>query len=513
MDVVGVMGHDEPYRSAWQASPLAIVTLDERGHLRSCNPACERLFGRRETELVALDLTTLAHPLDRGALEQMIAEALGGRVPGRQEIRFTGPQGDIVVTGFSVAPTDQHDDGAVCVLRDLSAEKAFRPQLLHTERMASIGTVASVVAHELNNALAGALGCLQLLPPQTEPPAQELLDSMGTELRRAAEIVRELKGYARTEEGMSDRIEVPVLVARLQRLGRYHGAMAGPVQVQVELEPGLPVLTGNSNQMLQALLNLMRNAEQAVAELPDERRVIRIGASIRDEVIVLEVADHGPGVPPELRARLFEPFYSTKPAGDGTGLGLTVVQAVAAGHGGRVEVDDTAGGGTTFRMVLPVSSSAPREPPSERPRRVRREHPRLRGVRLLLADDEPIIRRVVERACDRYGTIITSVGGTTEAMAALGEHEFDLVLLDVRMPGGGGAAVFRRIVDRHPHLVGRTLFMSGELSADMAQVVGQGYAGILQKPFDLQDLLDTLDGVLARSPAASRPHTRATTEG
>ncbi len=498
------MGRDEVYRSAWQASPLAIVTLDRLGQVRSCNPASERLFVRERDALRGTVLASMSHPLDRGALGQMIDEALAGRIPGRQEIRFRAPTGGTIITGFSVAPSPPGDDGVVCVLRDLGQEKAFRPQLLHAERMASIGMVASVVAHELNNALAGALGCLQLLPRPAEASARELVDSVEGELRRATEIVRELKTYARVEEGMSDRVVLPELAARVKRLRQFHRVDEQSSPLELELDADLPEITGNSNQLLQALLNLVRNAEQAVAALPEERRTIRIRAFAAGEVLGLEVCDRGPGIPRELRARLFEPFYSTKSVGEGTGLGLTVVQAVAAGHGGRVEVQQTPGGGATFRLVLPLTRTvglAPR-PPRRGGKRAKRTW--LRGVRILVADDEPLICKIVERACTNQGAIVVGVEDASAAQQALLEQDFDLVLLDVRMPRGGGAAVFRSIRSRHARLVPRTMFMSGELSTDMAELVGRGYAGILHKPFDLGELLDALEGILVREPAPER---------
>jgi PAS domain S-box-containing protein len=498
-----VTGTDETYRRAWQAAPLAILTLDMHASVRGCNPASERLFARSQQALIGVPLTSLSHALDRGALRQMLSEALTGRVPPRQEIRFMRPDDSQIVAGCSVAPSrDGESDGVVCILRDLSREKAFRPQLLHTERMASIGTVASVVAHELNNALAGAFGCLQLMPRPADPGAQELLDSLMGELRRAAEIVRELKGYARVEDGLNDTIHVDELVDRLRRLRRFHHDASGQrIQVQVHLEDGLPALHGNENQLLQALLNLVRNAEQAVAGLPAERRMIAIRAWAAADVVVIEVSDRGEGVPMALRSRLFEPFYSTKPAGDGTGLGLTVVQAVAAGHGGRVEVGDTPGGGAAFRMVLPFGSApAPGSAPSPGPATTGLR-PRLRGARVLVADDEPVICRVVERAAASQGAVAMCVSGADAAKQALRAHAFELVLLDVRMPGGGGGEVFRAIQAEHPGLVPRTVFMSGELSNDMAEIVGHGHAGVLSKPFDLQTLLDTLERVLARAAA------------
>lgn len=497
-------GTDETYRRAWQAAPLAILTLDDHARIRGSNPAAERLFARPQQALVGQPMSTWCHSLDRGALRQMLAEALTGRVPARQEIRFLRPDGSEIATGFSAAPTRDGDGGVVCILRDLSHEKAFRPQLLHTERMASIGTVASVVAHELNNALAGAFGCLQLLPRPADAGAQELLDAVMSELRRAAEIVRELKGYARVEDGLHELVRVDELVERLRRLWRWHHGSAAPSspRLEVQLPPGLPELRGNGNQLLQALLNLVRNAEQAVASLPEERQPVTIRAHAEHGVLVLEVADRGPGVPMALRSRLFEPFYSTKPAGDGTGLGLTVVQAVAAGHGGRVEVTDTPGGGATFRLVLPLPGAGQ---PAIEPMLVSPTVPRrrLQGARMLVADDEPILRRVIERAAAGEGMSTVCVGGADEAKQALRTHELDLVLLDVRMPGGGGAEVFRTILAEHPRLVPRTLFMSGEIGRDMAELVGQGHGGVLPKPFDLDALLDALETVLAR--AGERP--------
>ena len=506
----GATGTDETYRLAWQAAPLAILTLDDHVRIRGCNPASERLFARTRLELLGEPIAAKCHPLDRGALRQMLAEALTGRVPARQEIRFLRPDGSEIVSGFSAAPTREGDGGVVCILRDLSHEKAFRPQLLHTERMASIGTVASVVAHELNNALAGAFGCLQLLPRPDDPSAQELLDGVMGELRRAAEIVRELKGYARVEDGMTDVVHVGELVERLRRLSRYHHDASDPAPgLELRLGDDLPELRGNGNQLLQALLNLVRNAEQAVAGLPPARQTIAIRARTEPGVLVIEVVDRGPGVPAALRSRLFEPFYSTKPAGDGTGLGLTVVQAVAAGHGGRVEIDDTPGGGATFRLVLPVTHDGAPAPETSAAPGQGSPRRRLAGVRVLVADDEPLLRRVIERAAAAEGMVATCVAGAAEAKLALRTQELDLVLLDVRMPGGGGAEVFRTIRAEHPRLVPRTVFMSGEITRDMAELVGQGHGGVLPKPFDLENLLDTLDGVLARAtPREGQPAPR-----
>ncbi len=496
--------NDKVTRQAWEASPLAILTIDANGVIRFVNPAGLRLFGRSEEELNGCPIADLTHSLDRLALQRMLDDARRGAVPTRQELRFLRQDGSEVTTGFSVAPGVEIDAHSVCVVRDLTSEKALRPQMLHTERMASMGVIASVVAHELNNALSGAIGCLELLQPGAAPDQRELVVSALQELQRSAQIVLDLKGYARVEDGMAERVEIAELIAGLVRLHRYHVNAEETPALQVHLQADLPALEGNRNQMLQALLNLVRNAEDAVGSLPEERRQLLLDVRLQDDVLRLAVIDRGPGVPSELRGRLFDPFYSTKQVGYGTGLGLTVVQAVAAGHGGRVEVSDTDGGGATFALLLPVGQ----RPYSSRvdvggaqaggSGTPRLAGPELDGVRILVADDERTVRRVIERACAAFGGVPVLAEDAGKAIERLQAEDFDVVLLDVRMPGGGGPAVFQWLQQHRPALVGKTIFMSGELSDEMREVRGEGYFDILPKPFQMQNLGEMLQRAAGR---------------
>jgi CheY-like chemotaxis protein len=186
---------------------------------------------------------------------------------------------------------------------------------------------------------------------------------------------------------------------------------------------------------------------------------------------------------------LFDPFYSTKAVGAGTGLGLSVVQAVAAGHGGRVEVDETPGGGATFRMLIPKNSGFKKEP--ETSAVAVSQAGALVGLRVLIADDESTMCSVLDRACKKYGATTTVVGDAQAAIDLIEREDFDIYLLDVRMPGGGGPAVFRFLKERRK-TVSRTIFISGELSSEMNEIVGGGYAGILKKPFKIAQLVSML---------------------
>ncbi|HIK59188.1 MAG TPA: hybrid sensor histidine kinase/response regulator [Planctomycetes bacterium] len=482
-----MVSEQQLYADAWKASPLAILTLNDEGVIFSANPAAVLIFSMEEEDLKNAPLNRFVHRLDGGALQAMLDEVRGGEIPNRQEIRFETPRRGEFVTGVSLAPTPELQGGSVAVIRDLGKEKAFRPQLLHTERMATMGSIASVVAHELNNALAGALGCLDEAKPNAAD-FDRLIDTAKNELLRASEIVKDLKEYARVDDDLSENIDISELCQKFARLHKFH---SGRVRLALDVAEGLPTVRGNSNQLIQSLLNLVFNAEYAstVACSEDEPHV-EMSARCHADVIHLDVIDHGPGIPKDKRSGIFDPFYSTKPVGEGTGLGLTVVQAIAATHGGRVEIHDTPGGGATFRIILPsveVSTQPALEPP-----KVTGTQANLRGVRILIAEDEQSIRRFLGRAFERIGADATLVEDATQAIEAARGEDFELLLLDMRMPGGGGVEAYQRIREVKPELAQRTVFMTGELSVEMSQIVGQDYAGVLQKPFLLQELVEVM---------------------
>lgn len=444
------------------------------------------MLGRDEATLVGQWLPELAHPLDRSALKRMLAAAQGGKLPERQEMRFVRPHKGEITTGFNAAPGED-EQLVICILRDLSGEKALRPQMLHTERMASMGQIASMVAHELNNSLAGAIGCLELLSDAEVQERQELIQTALSELHRSAKIVTEIKGYARNDEDMNDRVEMGDVIRSLQNLMRYHQPQGQRFELRVELAQDLPRVRGNANQLLQALVNLVRNAYDAVADLPEDQRTVEVRVRAMRDTVEIEVLDQGSGIPEQMQAKLFQPFYSTKPKGNGTGLGLTVVQSIASSHGGRVEADTSRAGGALFRMTLPADCSSDERLKAEAVQEGRTLDV-LRGKRVLIADDEKTIRRIFARLGDRYEAEVTLATNAEEAIEHLQDQRFDLIFLDIRMPKGGGPAVFNWLQKNRPDLSQRCVFISGEFSSEMNQIVGRDYAQTLRKPFALADL-------------------------
>jgi PAS domain S-box-containing protein len=494
--------HDD-YQRVWEASPLALLVIDSQSVVQSASPAGARMFATDVRSLLGKAFSTLVEPMDRAAADEMLARALRGETPPRQEIRFVRPDGSIVTGGLSIARLeDREGSPALAVIRDLSHEQTLRPNLLQTEKLASMGAVAATVAHEVNNPLMGASAALQTLRLLLDgDECLQLVDTALGEIERAAQIVRDLRQFARRGEETKEPTHVAALLEHVQRLHcTSHGKDA---IVAIECASDLPTVHAVHNHLVQALRNLLRNAHQAVAACePHRQRIVLRAQRLGADAIAIDVVDQGPGVPRDAKERIFEAFYSTKPAGEGTGLGLTVVQAIAGGHGGRIDVLDTQGGGATFRLVLPIplerhDGGGARTAATASHRSAALWLPD--GMRILLVDDEPAIRFAVARFCARAGASITVVeaADANTAIEALRQREFDAVLLDRRFPGGGDAAVLSAMSATKPELIGRTILMSGALDADVHERLGHAFFASLQKPFDLATLATALRQVHA----------------
>ena len=343
------------YRRVWDASPLAFVVVDGSGVVTAVSPAGARLFAARSDVLTRQRFLDLVEPMDRGAADDMLRRASQGEVPPRQEIRFVRPSGEGIVGGLSIARlAESASNERLAVIRDLSHEHTLRPNLLQTEKLATMGAVAATVAHEVNNPLMGASGALQTLRLLlTSPEKRELVDTALAEIERAARIVQDLRQFAHRGDDEKQKLSLTDL---LQSTAKLHLATHGhEVPVTVECEPDMPGIEGVRNHLVQALRNLLRNAHQAMAATEPVRKSITLRARRRGaDAVAIDVADRGPGVPSHLRDRIFDAFFSTKSATEGTGLGLTLVKEAAELHGGTVALEAREDGGTTARLMLPV---------------------------------------------------------------------------------------------------------------------------------------------------------------
>ncbi|MEI6130407.1 MAG: ATP-binding protein, partial [Planctomycetota bacterium] len=347
-DGLGMLDDTGGYQDIWLDSPLVIVRLTLSGEIAALNPAGQRFLALTQADYGCL-LTQFVHPIDRNALVKMIAQVVAEESPPRTELRFRKPDGAIVFGGVSIAKlTHAVALGMVVIIRDLTQEQKHRPKLLETERMASLGVIAATVAHEVNNPLMAARSCLQILRDVLSIKEHtEMIDLAVGEIDRAARIVQDLRQLAIKGETNRESIMIDSLLDHVGRLLRLSYSQT-EANITIKCAPDLPPLFGDRSQLVQALINLVRNSVHAIEGLPKERCCIAMRASlVGTDAISIAVVDQGTGIAPATHRHLFEPFFSTKANGQGMGLGLSVVQAVAAAHGGRVDLTDTPGGGAT----------------------------------------------------------------------------------------------------------------------------------------------------------------------
>jgi len=487
----------------------ALISTDADGRIVEFNPSAEAIFGRRRADVVGLPVSEVIVPeRHRAAHEAGLRRMQAGGPPHvlgkRMELHALRADGsefpiemvlwrsDVGGTAFytaSIADVSERHDAA----REIERQ---REALRQGERLTAMGSLLAGVAHELNNPLAIVMGRATLLEEklieqrgEDRPDLQHDVQRIREAAERCGRIVRTFLNMARSRPSQRGVVVLNDLVrASADLLGytyRSHN-----VALQLDLMPQLPGVMGDGDQISQIVLNLMVNAQQALSMTTGERR-IHISTGVeqrrtdREPRVWLRVVDTGPGVAPEVRVRLFETFFTTKPEGLGTGLGLSVSRSVAREHGGDLVLESTAQG-ASFRLSLPLSGEA--EPVPDEPAPPPAEVPALAQV--LVVDDEPELAELLRDMLERAGYAVATALSGAVALELLEAARFDAVVSDLRMPDMDGAALWRAASARQPELAQRFLFVTGDtLSPDASEFLKATRCAGLDKPFSKPDLL------------------------
>ena len=351
--------------------------------------------------------------------------------------------------------------------------------------MASLGTLAAGVAHEINNPLSAVMLSLQLARKELarDPDARlartvELLANAAESAERVQRIVKDLRALARPEDEPLAQIDLAEVIAYAQSIASYQ--IRHRARVEVRIAP-LPPLYGGRARLEQVILNLLVNAAQAI---PDDGAEHLIGVDVSDsgpDRFAIEVHDTGVGIAPELRARIFDPFVTTKPVGEGTGLGLSICHTIVTSLGGTIDVESEVGKGTTFRIVLPRGSAPTAEPAAASAGAVAATT--VRRARILVIDDERQIRETLVHLLDQHTTTAVADAATGLALLERGET-FDVILCDLMMPGMSGADFYDEVARRWPALLGRIVIVTGgAVTPRSTELLARTVNRPLEKPF------------------------------
>ncbi|HET9300122.1 MAG TPA: ATP-binding protein [Candidatus Polarisedimenticolaceae bacterium] len=375
----------------------------------------------------------------------------------------------------------------------LTDVRQVQAQLVHTEKMSALGMLVSGVAHELNNPLTSVKGYAQLLLQREEEPAQaRMLTKIAAETDRAAKIVQNLLTFSRKRTTEKTPTDLNRVIEQVIELREYDLRVANLTIVR-DLAPSLPPVLADADQIQQVLLNLITNAEHAIREAERPGR-ITVSSRVLGGRVRVEVADDGRGIAPENLKRIFVPFFTTKEIGRGTGLGLSICYGIVQDHNGTIEVDSVVGRGATFRLEFPILSGAalPEEAASE----TAAPAPAAGVGRLLVVDDEEAIAELVRDVLEPEGWEVRTARDGMEALARVREDRFDVLLVDMRMPGMDGREFYEALRDRFPHLAQRVVFATGDAGNDgTSQFLEDVGTPLLGKPYDLRALVEVVSNV------------------
>ncbi|HEY9674934.1 MAG TPA: response regulator [Waterburya sp.] len=483
----------------------AILVQNLQNQILFWNKGAQRMYGWKAEEALGQDANHLlckAEQLSR--LEEVRAlVALEGSWYGElKQVKRDGKE-MIVESRWTLVQNEQDKPTSILIVNtDITEKKQLEAQFLRAQRMESIGTLASGIAHDLNNVLAPILMSVQLLSLKLhDEQTRQWLKILEDNARRGAELVKQVVSFARGVKGDRTLVQVRHIISEIKQIAKE--TFPKSIDVRTDIAQDLWTVSGDATQLHQVLMNLCVNARDA---LPDggmlsisahnlifDEQSARMNLDAKaGSYIVIKVSDTGTGIPTEILDRIFEPFFTTKELGKGTGLGLSTVLGIAKSHGGFVNVSSQLGEGTTFELYLPALATT-HKPAPEDP-----EIPRGHGEIILVVDDEAAIRQITQTSLETYAYKVLTACDGIEALALYAQHkdEISVVLIDMMMPAMDGAMTIRTLRKINSQI--KIVAVSGLASNEkLVQARRFGVKTFLYKPYTTKELLKTINEILS----------------
>lgn len=488
---------DTRHRRLVASCPLPIYSLDGDGNFIEANQATADVLGRPIEELIGRPFQQIIDPEDASFVIAEFQNTMTGREgPGNLEFRVVRPNGEHRTVQITRAALERGGEivGVQGIGRDVTDERSRDAQFRRVERMASVAPLLSGVCHELNNPLTSIKSFAEfLLLDERSPGDQEALEIVAREAERAAKIVSDLRVVARQSQEAASSCAMVNLNEVVEQVvaARRASLSADEIEVRLELDPALRPAWSVRPQIEQVVTHLLTNAIQAMRD-SDPPRVVTVSTYPGDLGVVLQIADNGPGIRPEDQNRIFDPFWTTKLPGEGTGLGLSLVNSIVTDHGGRIRVDSGVGRGATFTIDLPATDESPVLT------EVGTTQIAHRSLRVLIVDDEAPIRTSLTRYLERRGHQVQQAaeGGAALDLLEVSTNDapFDIIVADLRMPGLDGKRFVARLRERRDGLEHRVVFITGDAeSPDVEDFLREAGAPVIWKPFELAEVAQIVE--------------------
>ncbi len=469
-----------------ESAPDIIMQVDLDGVIRFAN---KRIRSLPVAQVIGQNWFGFLDEPQRAIIRKAFDESIATAQPTEVEQSFA-----VGTYSLHFGPVIEHGKvtGIVVVARDVSERKQTEVQLVLADRMASVGTLAAGVAHEINNPLASVIANLDLATTdlaklgETVPLPSDLVEEirdarLGAE--RVRDIVRDLKIFSRAEEDTRGPLDVEQVLDSTLRMAWTELRHRARV---VKQYTRVPRVDANDSRLGQVFLNLMINAAHAIEEGNYEANEILIRTEHRGDNVIVTIADTGAGIDPEIRGRLFTPFFTTKPAGVGTGLGLAISLKIVASFGGTLTFDSEVGRGTAFHVSLPALADAVVAPVVAQVRT--RPLTERRGKILVIDDDVQLAQAIRRYLAPNHDVTVVHSGRAGLRLFEQGVR-FDVILCDVMMPQVTGMELFRRIAEVDPAQAAKIVFLTGgAFTISAREFLDATKNARVEKPFDLKAL-------------------------
>ncbi|HET7601201.1 MAG TPA: ATP-binding protein [Gemmatimonadales bacterium] len=482
----------EEWETAFDALAEGIAVVAADGKVVRANRALAALAGLPEPELLGRDFADAVAGGAALARDLFAHSPPPGARPLPVEVRRDSDRRVLRLTAAPLTgPTAR--GAAVILVEDVTEQRTMEAQLIQNEKMASIGQLVSGVAHELNNPLTSIAGLAELLlePNRVPTPVRDHLRVIHDQAERASRIVRNLLTFARKGTPEKEMVDLNDVVARTALLISYEMKLRS-IELDCRVADGPVLVFADRYELQQVLLNLVTNAVHAVTELePGRPRRIVLSTARLEAGAELRVTDTGSGVPPALVPHLFTPFFTTKGAGHGTGLGLSLSYGLVESHGGRLAYRPGADGGAEFVVTLPVHAAEPVEPLRAA---AAEASPRERAKRVLVVDEDPAVPRVLSALFAPDGFAVEAARSGEQGMRMARRRRYDLVIADGQMALDGGRPFALALLEEHPEARERLIVTSTARSSSPRLPLAAHH---VTKPFNLRDLRALAGRILA----------------
>jgi PAS domain S-box-containing protein len=498
---------EERYRTVLEDMQEAYYELDLAGNYTFFNEALCRQLGYSKEELIGMNYKVYTPP-------EMVKEVFQAynliyrtgeplRSFPMERIKKDGTRIFAEASGFPLQDEKGEIIGFKGVVNDVTDRKQADKERKELEqkaqlasRLASVGELASGVAHEINNPLTGVIGYAHLLLARKDlsRDVRRDLEIINEGAQRVAGIVKKLLTFARQTKPEERYVNINELIRNTLELRAYE-LSANNIKVTLQLTRDMPMTIADPGQLQQVFLNLIINAETEM-KLANDKGKLSIKTERMNNTLQISFKDTGPGIAKENLETIFDPFFTTREVGQGTGLGLSVCHGIVTEHNGKIWAESEPGKGATFIVELPlVTEEGQFEPAEPAPE----ESPRVTKAKILVVDDEPVIRQFISQVLSEQGHIVETIDNAASALKMVKSKRYRLILLDIKMPGMSGIELYKQFQKIAPSLTKRIVFVTGDVMGKRTiGFLDKTKTPYLMKPFDAKQLKAEINRILVK---------------